>query len=254
VALRTHLDGAEVRRSYSICRPPERGAISVGIKRDPGGRFSTWAQTELRPGDELDVMSPQGTFISARSETRTGHVVGVAAGSGITPIMALAASVLAASDVSRFTLVYTNRSSTDVMFADELADLKDRYPTRFVLHHVLSREQRAAPCCRGGSMRRGCGSSSTRSSVPRRSTSGSCAVRSSSCSSAETCSHRSECRRPTCGSSSSRRPGRGGLGGHGGFGADGPSRCAPTSPCARSTSLDGTSARVESPSARTSRS
>lgn len=149
VALRTHLDGAEVRRSYSICRPPERGAISVGIKRDPGGRFSTWAQTELRPGDELDVMSPQGTFISARSETRTGHVVGVAAGSGITPIMALAASVLAASDVSRFTLVYTNRSSTDVMFADELADLKDRYPTRFVLHHVLSREQRAAPVLSG---------------------------------------------------------------------------------------------------------
>ena len=149
VALRTHLDGAEVRRSYSICRPPERGAISVGIKRDPGGRFSTWAQTELRPGDELDVMSPQGTFISARSETRAGHVVGVAAGSGITPIMALAASVLAASDVSRFTLVYTNRSSTDVMFADELADLKDRYPTRFVLHHVLSREQRAAPVLSG---------------------------------------------------------------------------------------------------------
>lgn len=149
VALRARIDGAEVRRSYSICRPPTPGRISVGIKRDPSGRFSSWAQTQLRPGDEIDVMSPQGTFVSTRTAVAAGHVVGIAAGSGITPIMSLAAAVLAASATSSFTLVYANRSSTDVMFVDELADLKDRYPARLAIHHVLSREQRTAPVLSG---------------------------------------------------------------------------------------------------------
>lgn len=149
VALRARIDGAEVRRSYSICRPPTPGRLSVGIKRDPDGRFSSWAQSQLRPGDEIDVMSPQGTFVSTRTGTPTGDVVGIAAGSGITPIMSLAAAVLAASATSSFTLVYANRSSTDVMFVDELADLKDRYPSRLAIHHVLSREQRTAPVLSG---------------------------------------------------------------------------------------------------------
>lgn len=149
VALRTHIDGHEVRRSYSLCRPPSPGSISVAIKRDQGGRFSTWAQTELEPGDELDVMSPQGTFTSALVDLDGAHVAGIAAGSGITPLMALAATVLGRSESSRFTLVFTNRSTTDVMFVEELADLKDRYPTRLALHHVLSREQRSAPLLSG---------------------------------------------------------------------------------------------------------
>lgn len=155
VALRAELDGHEVRRSYSLCRPPARdastgsGTISVAIKRDRGGRFSTWAQSELHAGDRIDVMSPQGTFTSALAALDEAHVVGIAAGSGITPLMALAATVLARSDTSRFTLVYTNRRATDVMFLDDLADLKDRYPARFAVHHVLTREQRSAPLLSG---------------------------------------------------------------------------------------------------------
>ena len=156
VALRTELDGHEVRRSYSLCRAVDAGGdgdgprtISVAIKRDQGGRFSTWAQSELKPGDELDVMSPQGTFTSTLADLDGAHVAGIAAGSGITPLMALAATVLARSETSRFTLVYTNRSTTDVMFLEDLADLKDRYPSRLALHHVLSREQRAAPLLSG---------------------------------------------------------------------------------------------------------
>ena len=149
IALRAHVDGHDVRRSYSLCRPPAASSISVAIKRDLGGRFSTWAQTGLRPGDVIDVMSPQGTFTSALAELDGAHVAGIAAGSGITPLMALAATVLARSETSRFTLVYTNRSTTDVMFLEDLADLKDRYPTRLALHHVLSREQRAAPLLSG---------------------------------------------------------------------------------------------------------
>lgn len=149
VALRATIDGREVRRSYSLCRAPQPGSVSVAIKRDLGGRFSTWAQTELHPGLTLDVMSPQGAFTSTLADLDGRHVAGIAAGSGITPLMALAATVLARSETSRFTLVYTNRSTTDVMFLDELADLKDKYPTRLVLHHVLSREQRSAPLLSG---------------------------------------------------------------------------------------------------------
>lgn len=149
VAIRATLDGKELRRSYSICRPPARGSISVAIKRDLGGRFSTWANSELEPGDTLDVMSPEGTFTSTLDELDGKHLVGIAAGSGITPLMALAHTVLARSATARFTLVYTNRSTRDVMFLEELAELKDRYPARLALHHVLSREQRTAPLLSG---------------------------------------------------------------------------------------------------------
>lgn len=155
VALRTTLDGAEVRRSYSLCRAPEHREdggdtrLSIAVKRDEGGLFSTWAQTALRPGFEIDVMSPQGTFTSALPDLDHRHVVGIAAGSGITPLMALAHTVLTRSDTARFTLLYTNRSTLDVMFLEDLADLKDRFPTRLTLHHVLSREQRTAPLLSG---------------------------------------------------------------------------------------------------------
>ena len=149
VALRAHVDGHELRRSYSLCRAPEPGRISVAIKRDLGGAFSTWATSELRPGDAIDVMSPQGTFTLDPERMQDRHIVGIAAGSGITPLMALASSVLAASPTSSFTLVYTNRTAVDVMFLEELADLKDRYPARLALHHVLSREQRSAPLLSG---------------------------------------------------------------------------------------------------------
>ncbi|MFE4467311.1 1,2-phenylacetyl-CoA epoxidase subunit PaaE [Leifsonia sp. NPDC056824] len=149
VALRATVDGKELRRSYSICRPPSPGRISVAIKRDLGGAFSTWATSELRTGDRIDVMSPQGTFTIDLGAIDGVHIAGIAAGSGITPLMALASSVLAASDTSSFTLVYTNRTAIDVMFLEELADLKDRYPSRLALHHVLSREQRSAPLLSG---------------------------------------------------------------------------------------------------------
>jgi ring-1,2-phenylacetyl-CoA epoxidase subunit PaaE len=155
VALHVDLDGVEVRRSYSLCSPPahhadgEPTSFSVAVKRDEGGAFSTWAQTGLHPGFEIDVMSPQGTFTSVLDDLDHRHIVGIAAGSGITPLMALAQTVLRRSDTSRFTLLYTNRSTPDVMFLEELADLKDRYPARLTLHHVLSREQRAAPVLSG---------------------------------------------------------------------------------------------------------
>ncbi|MDO5633545.1 MAG: 1,2-phenylacetyl-CoA epoxidase subunit PaaE [Micrococcus sp.] len=165
VALRKELDGREVRRSYSICAVPQRGEIRVAVKKDIGGVFSTWANEELEVGEKIDVMNPQGAFTSRSHMTslndaaqvaeeqvarnKNTHLVAFAAGSGITPIMAIAKTVLAASDTSRFDLVYANRSAMDVMFAEELGDLKDKYPARFTVHHVLSREQRVSPLLSG---------------------------------------------------------------------------------------------------------
>ncbi len=149
VALRAHVGGHEVRRSYSICRPPTPGRVSVGIKRDLGGLFSVWAHENLKPGDRIDVMSPEGRFTTDLPDLDHAHIAGIAAGSGVTPMMALAAHVLASSPTAQFSLVYTNRSTQDVMFLEDLADLKDRYPSRLALHHVLSREQRTAPLLSG---------------------------------------------------------------------------------------------------------
>lgn len=149
LGLRTTLEGEEVRRSYSICRPPHDGRISVAIKRDLGGLFSNWANENLRAGAEIDVMTPQGAFSSNLAELDGRHVVGVAAGSGITPIISIAHTVLAHSPTARFDLLFSNRSSLDVMFVEELSDLKDTYPGRFALHHVLSRERRTAPIMSG---------------------------------------------------------------------------------------------------------
>ncbi|NJC23349.1 ring-1,2-phenylacetyl-CoA epoxidase subunit PaaE [Arthrobacter pigmenti] len=164
VALRTMLDvdgePKEVRRSYSICAEPQPGEVRVAIKKDLGGTFSTWANEHLRAGDKLDVMSPMGQFISKHPmnelnspeniDTDLEHsFVAVAAGSGITPVIAIARSVLAANPAVRFDLIYANKAAMDVMFLEELADLKDRYPARFALHHVLSREQRISPLLSG---------------------------------------------------------------------------------------------------------
>lgn len=165
VALRTEIEGQELRRSYSICTVPVPGEIRVAIKRDIGGLFSTWANEHLAPGDTLEVMNPSGAFVSKTAITSMNNpdelaaeavskrtdtsLVAFAAGSGITPIMSIARSVLAASPQSTFDLVYANRSASDVMFAEEIGDLKDRYPARFAVHHVLSREQRLNPLLTG---------------------------------------------------------------------------------------------------------
>jgi ring-1,2-phenylacetyl-CoA epoxidase subunit PaaE len=94
-------------------------------------------------------MSPEGRFTTNLPDLDHAHIAGIAAGSGVTPMMALASHVLASSPTAQFSLVYTNRATQDVMFLDDLADLKDRYPSRLALHHVLSREQRAAPLLSG---------------------------------------------------------------------------------------------------------
>jgi ring-1,2-phenylacetyl-CoA epoxidase subunit PaaE len=149
IAIRTDLDGENLRRSYSICQAPVEGQLKVAIKRDLGGLFSTWAIDNLRAGMQLDVMSPEGKFTSQVMTTTPAHFVAVAAGSGITPVLALIESTLSASPRNRFSLVYSNRTSMDTMFVDELADLKDKYPVQLALYHVLTRERRSSELLSG---------------------------------------------------------------------------------------------------------
>ncbi|MGA5207618.1 1,2-phenylacetyl-CoA epoxidase subunit PaaE [Streptomyces variegatus] len=146
LTLRRDIDGRDERRSYSICAPAGT-APRIGVRVVPGGLFSSWLVHDVRPGDTVEVMAPTGAFTP--DLTTHGHHVLIAAGSGITPMVSIAESVLAADSRSRVTLLYGNRRTGTVMFADELADLKDLYPTRFQLAHVLSREPREAEVLSG---------------------------------------------------------------------------------------------------------
>ncbi len=125
------------RRSYSICAPAGT-APRIGVREVAGGAVSGWLVRSLKAGDILEVQAPSGAFTP--DLTVPGRHVLIAAGSGITPMMSIAASVLAADDKSTVTLLYGNRRSDTVMFADEVADLKDAYPARMQIVHVLSRE------------------------------------------------------------------------------------------------------------------
>lgn len=140
LTLRTELGGTEVRRSYSICSGVADGELRVAIKRVEGGQFSSFANEALEVGSTLDVMTPDGRFTTQLDPTAARTYVAFAAGSGITPVLAIAKSVLAIEPRSRFTLFYGNRSSAEIMFRGALDDLKDSHPDRFSLLHVLSRE------------------------------------------------------------------------------------------------------------------
>lgn len=145
VAVRMQHEGRELRRSYSLCAPAGGGELHIAVKVEPGGIFSTFANSGLAVGDTVEVMTPQGSFTVHPNASSTAHIAAIAAGSGITPIMALATAVLTEAPGTTFSLIYSSRSADAVMFVDELADLKDRFLGRFELHHVLTREQRFSP-------------------------------------------------------------------------------------------------------------
>jgi ring-1,2-phenylacetyl-CoA epoxidase subunit PaaE len=140
LTLRTDLDGTEVRRSYSICSGMDEGELRVAIKRLDGGLFSSFANAQLKAGDMIDVMPPDGRFGLVPEAAAERTYVGFAAGSGITPIFSIVKSVLTREPRSHFVLFYGNKSSATIMFKDEIDDLKDRFVDRLSVHHILSRE------------------------------------------------------------------------------------------------------------------
>ncbi|MCC5857093.1 MAG: phenylacetate-CoA oxygenase/reductase subunit PaaK [Ectothiorhodospiraceae bacterium] len=141
LALRARIDGQEVMRTYSICTAEQDGELRVAIKRQPHGRFSNHANEHFKRGDVLEVMPPQGHFgLEFHPENRNSYLA-VAAGSGITPIISMIKTGLQAEPHSTFTLIYGNRSTQNMIFREQLEDLKNLYMERFTLIPVMSREQ-----------------------------------------------------------------------------------------------------------------
>jgi ring-1,2-phenylacetyl-CoA epoxidase subunit PaaE len=151
LTLRATIGGREERRSYSICNSvgdyARSGRLAVGIKQIEGGVFSGWAAASLRPGMTLDALPPEGRFCTRLDGAV--HRVLFAAGSGITPLLSILASGLERDDGARYTLVYGSRDSAHILFGEDLQDLKDRYPTRLVLLHMLSRQAQELPLAQG---------------------------------------------------------------------------------------------------------
>ena len=141
LTLRSQIAGEDVRRSYSIASGPG-GALCVGVRRVEGGVFSTFAQG-LQVGDTVRVMPPDGRFMLSDQH----DALLIAAGSGITPMVSIAAYILTGG--GQVTMVYGNRDFAHVMFRAELEALKDRYMGRFTLIHVLSREEQDVPLLNG---------------------------------------------------------------------------------------------------------
>ena len=138
LTLRATIDGTDVRRAYSLCSAPHEREWRVAIKAVPGGAFSTYANERLRAGDTLEVMPPAGSFRAPTQPVR--HVVGFAAGSGITPVIAITKQVLHEQSAAAVTLFYGNRTTQDIILREELEGLKNQHMGRLRLYHVLSRE------------------------------------------------------------------------------------------------------------------
>ena len=140
LTLRTTINGEEVRRNCSLCTAPAEGDWMVTVKRIGGGLFSNWVGDQLRRGDMVDVMVPHGSVTTEFDPARSRHLVGIAGGSGITPVLSLVKTLLREEPASRFTLLYGNRDSSSVIFLETLAGLKDKYLGRLEIYHFLDAE------------------------------------------------------------------------------------------------------------------
>ena len=138
IAIKKMINGEDVRRSYSICTAPFENQLKVAIKKVDGGLFSTFANTELKAGDELEIMPPSGRFAARNS---TGNFLAIAAGSGITPILSIIKHTLKTQPDSSFTLVYGNQSRSSIIFFEAIEALKNKYMQRFTCINILSRER-----------------------------------------------------------------------------------------------------------------
>ena len=149
VTLRAEVGDRELRRSYSLCSAPHENELRVAIKRVDGGMFSQWAHMLLRAGDSIDVLPPDGHFVYTPEPDRARHVLLLAAGSGITPVFSILKTALETEAYSRVTLVFGNRRVKDIIFREQIEDLRDQYLTRFQLFHTLSGEVQEAPVANG---------------------------------------------------------------------------------------------------------
>jgi ring-1,2-phenylacetyl-CoA epoxidase subunit PaaE len=145
LTLKAMIGGEELRRSYSICSGIDENELRVAIKQVPEGVFSTWANNSLKTEDTLDVMIPMGQFHLDPFTDEPKRYVGIAAGSGITPLLSMIKSIMSQEGESHFTLIYGNKNFDSIIFREELEDLKNQFPERLAVHHVLSRESLEIP-------------------------------------------------------------------------------------------------------------
>ncbi|WP_299784847.1 2Fe-2S iron-sulfur cluster-binding protein [uncultured Marivita sp.] len=137
LTLKRDFDGTEIRRSYSICSGANEGVLRVGIKKVADGAFSVWANDALKPGMVIEAMEPMGKFHTPIEPEKAKSYLAFAGGSGITPVLSILKTVLAAEPKSEVTLVYANRSVGTIMFREELEDLKNLYMGRVNIIHIL---------------------------------------------------------------------------------------------------------------------
>lgn len=140
IAVRTVIDGVEARRTYSLVSAPGEDELRIGVRVHPDGQVSRFLAQQLKVGEALDVLTPNGSFHTRPDAARGRFHVAFAAGCGITPVLSIAANVLATEPHSRVLLIYGNRSTARTMFLEEALALKDRYLARFSLHFLMSRE------------------------------------------------------------------------------------------------------------------
>jgi len=141
ITLKTVINGEEVRRNYSLCSSPKSGELTVAVKEVEHGTFSKYANNTLKEGDAIDVAEPQGRFTFTPDSSKTRTVAAFAAGSGITPVLSIAKTVLEEESNSTFILVYGNKTSKDTIFFNELLKLHHNYKDRFYIKFVFSQAQ-----------------------------------------------------------------------------------------------------------------
>ncbi len=140
LTLKVDINGEEVRRNYSVCVAPHENELRIAVKEVAKGRFSTWANREIKAGHVIEAMPPHGSFTWAFEKGKKRRYLLMSGGSGITPILSLLKTGLRDEPDSEFILFYGNRASHTIMFLEELANLKDRYMSRFELYHFLDEE------------------------------------------------------------------------------------------------------------------
>ncbi len=149
LTFKKHLKDAEVRRSYSICVSPNDNELRVAVKKVEQGKFSGFANQELKVGELLDVMPPMGKFSPRKSEVTKRNYLAFVAGSGITPVMSIMKTVLQNEPESNFTLVYGNKNRNTIIFRETIEGLKNKYMQNLRVYHVLSRELMDVPLFNG---------------------------------------------------------------------------------------------------------
>ncbi len=145
ITVKSIIAGEDIRRSYSICSIPSENELRIAVKKVSNGRFSGYANQHLKRGDILEVLPPTGSFFTPLDPLNKKHYTAFAAGSGITPVLSIIKNTLLTEPLSRFTLIYGNRSRASILFREQLEAVKNQYMERFSVYHILSREKPDTP-------------------------------------------------------------------------------------------------------------